>query len=140
MKCLKAVLCLVVSVVFGLVAVGGIAATTGDKPLSFVALIFITLSVSWVPVLCWLVVFLPLFFIKSTLSRWPWYVAGAGGAVVGTIVLMASFVLTKEHHELALFWIITALSVGLQFALGSSLSKSPRGAIENAEHPTLIAT
>ena len=140
MKFLKAVLCLVASVVLGLVAVGGIAMTTGDKPLSFVALAFITLSVSWVPLLCWLLIFLPLFFIKSTLSRLPWYVAGACGAVAGIIVLAVAFALTNEHHELILFWVVTALSVGLQFALGSLIGRSPRGPIWSAERPTLTAT
>lgn len=142
MKFLKAVLCLVASVVFGLIAVGGaIAMAPGDKPLSFVALAFIALSVSWVPLLCWLLIFLPLFFIKAMLSRWPWYVAGACGAVAGVVVLALSFaLLTEEHHELLMFWVITACSVGLQFALGSFISRSPRAAVESAEHPTLTAT
>ena len=140
MKFLKAVLCLVASVVFGLVAVGGTAMATGDKPLSFVALAFITLSVSWVPVLCWLLIFLPLFFIKSTLSRLPWYVAGACGAVAGIIVLEVSFALTTEHHELILFWVITSLSVGIQFALGSFIGRPHLGAIGSTEGSTLTAT
>lgn len=141
MKFLKAILCLLASVVFGVVAVGGIAMATADKPLSFVSMAFIALSVSWVPVLCWLLLFLPLFFIKTTLSRLPWYIAGACGAMAGTIVLAVSFaLLTEEHHELTLFWVITAVSVGLQFGLGSFISRSPRPAIECAEHPTLTAS
>jgi hypothetical protein len=44
---------------------------------------------NFVPILCWLVVLLPLLFFTRCLDRWPWYWLGLCGLVIGAGVATA---------------------------------------------------
>ena len=141
MKFLKAVLCLVASVAFPIAIL--LVLNTGEKAASapsFGERLVVAAAIAWVPFWCWLLVFLPLVFVKATLSRWPWYVAGPCGAAAGIIVLALTIaLLAAEHHERASFWVMMALSVALQFTMGNLFISSSRGGKAKPEDSTVPA-
>ena len=92
-----------------------------------------------VPILCWLVVLLPLLSFTRFLDRWPWYWSSLCGFVIGAgataAILFAGIFKIKGTQWKLIFMTVWALAVAIQFIVVSLTKRWAKAAV-----PTPVKT